>query len=299
MSDTKILSAEDGSTQEQREMLYGWCNLAAADNRMVDAITGLLVDYQLAKDSQEETGIYLAVFAEIGKSVDAPKNEPEPYASVVERTVKLRMRERDAALRKIDDLARLLSCSENTVGALRQRISDLEDAAARLEGRMGVAINRIRVLEAEQDVLLEGLSSCVLQLENYNQEPVEAYKQAVVAAQALLGKEEPETQCECERAGINTDGTCSHCGGRIMSPSDAADIYAKRVSVKTGKRIQSPTERTIKVGDQVRHRRDEWTAVVKEIQPDPVYGGFAIFEEPGGFWRLSQLERVEPAKAKS
>lgn len=72
--------------------------------------------------------------------------------------------------------------------AARQRISDLEDAAARLEGRMGTALNRIRVLEAEQDVLLEGLSSCVRQLENYNQEPVEAYKQAVVAAQALLGK---------------------------------------------------------------------------------------------------------------
>lgn len=193
----------------------------------------------------------------------------------------------------------------NQRDAARKRISELEDNAARLEGRMGTALNRIRVLEDERDALREGLEKCITVMNRLSLFTSDSLggmtalnaiegDEALAAAQALIGKAEPETECECERAGINTDGTCSHCGGRIMSPSDAADIYAKRVSVKTGKRIQSPTERPIQAGDTVRHRTEGWTATVTEdlrASANPRMG-----LSNGQVWPLSLLERVETAE---
>lgn len=49
---------------------------------------------EVAKEQlEEETGIYLKIFTELGKFVNAPKGEPEPYVSVVEWAIRRRISE--------------------------------------------------------------------------------------------------------------------------------------------------------------------------------------------------------------
>lgn len=254
--------------------------------------------------------------------------------------------------------------------AARQRISDLEDNAARLEGRMGVALNRIRVLEdelhterrakgwvrgekhaaeqraeslfndnctlrQERDALLEGLSSCVRQLENYNQEPVEAYKQALTSAQALLWKVEPTI---AEMSGLVEDFTqgvplkeyLDALRGSDDAPSSAAATITEAIRKMMAnpellerfnnltadearellssnpahwgtagqKAIPNPTERPIQVGDTVRHKTEGWEKTVKRILPALPEKSLAVMAlfDGGDRSPLSELERVETAE---
>lgn len=115
---------------------------------------------------------------------------------------------------------------------------------------------------------------------------------AIPAATVEAIRVHPERPCCCDRSGINIDGTCLSCGGRIMSQPDAAEIHAIHALVKAEHARTEP--RPIQAGDTVRHRTEGWTGTVE------ISDGYTVRVNcKRGFYGVSQLERVEPEKGES
>lgn len=199
---------------------------------------------------EEETGIYLKIFTELGKLVNAPKGEPEPYVSVVERTIRKRISElerQNGLLREALEPIRkyLLSRSinlEQESPALRDDciISECVDGVSLTLGMLRASIEALAPVEpqGEPAVKAQAFLDTFRRLGESNAEAARRFNEY-----EPTGTAEDQTPREIREARV-----CLHCGrtevawryNRYPNCGDMAEPFAIRDYCMDCTRLQRP-----------------------------------------------------------